>query len=134
MHDKYRFPHAQATDAELRRAHTEAHIEFVSSPPRSDDWLMGDNFFSPATPLACRLAAGCTVQVRPAWFLSPAEANRQGSLCRRPPQALSCGWVVDKVDLWAASNRRWRLSAAGLWSARLPWCGRQGTMQSVPGK
>jgi acetoin utilization deacetylase AcuC-like enzyme len=54
---------AQASDEELLRAHTEAHVKFVSGPPRVDDWLMGDNFFSPGTPLACRLAAGCTMQV-----------------------------------------------------------------------
>ncbi|KAK9831462.1 hypothetical protein WJX81_007773 [Elliptochloris bilobata] len=52
----------QASDSELRLAHSVEHIAFVDGPPGPDDWVYGDNFFSEATPVAARTAAGCTVQ------------------------------------------------------------------------
>lgn len=53
----------QATDEELQRAHTAEHVRHVSGPPKDDEWLMGDNFYSELTPIAARYAAGCSVQV-----------------------------------------------------------------------
>ncbi len=56
----------QATDSELRLAHSEEHIAYIeTSGP--EDWACGDNFFSEATPVAARTATGCTVQVRAAY-------------------------------------------------------------------
>ena len=54
----------QASDAELRLAHSQEHIAYVDGPPEEDEWVYGDNFFSEATPAAARTAAGCTVQAR----------------------------------------------------------------------
>lgn len=54
----------QASDAELRLAHSQEHIAYVDGPPEEDEWVYGDNFYSEATPVAARTAAGCTVQVR----------------------------------------------------------------------
>lgn len=56
---------AQATDEELQRAHTAEHVRRISGPPKADEWLMGDNFYSEVTPIAARYAAGCSVQVLP---------------------------------------------------------------------
>lgn len=53
----------QARDDELEQAHTEAHVRHIDGPPKEDEWLIGDNYYSAATPLAARTAAGCTVQV-----------------------------------------------------------------------
>ncbi len=53
----------QATDEELVLAHTEAHVRHIDGPPKGDEWQIGDNYYSAATPLAARTAAGCTVQV-----------------------------------------------------------------------
>ena len=53
----------QATDDELRLAHSADHVAYVDGPPGPDDWVVGDNYFSEATPVAARTAAGCTVQV-----------------------------------------------------------------------
>lgn len=53
----------QARDDELVLAHTEAHVRHIDGPPKDDEWQIGDNYYSAATPLAARTAAGCTVQV-----------------------------------------------------------------------
>ncbi len=53
----------QARYDELVLAHTEAHVRHIDGPPKGDEWQIGDNYYSAATPLAARTAAGCTVQV-----------------------------------------------------------------------
>ena len=54
----------QASDEELTLAHTKSHVRDVDGPPKGDEWLIGDNYYSPMTPVAARMAAGCTVKVR----------------------------------------------------------------------
>ena len=79
---------AQASDGELLRAHTEAHVRSVSGSARGGDRVVGDNFFSEGTPLACRLAAGCTVQARaPALHAAPPPRNRSCRVAHRASRA-----------------------------------------------
>ncbi len=63
IHDRGVWLHTQATDDELMLAHTESHVRHIDGPPKGDEWLIGDNYYSPLTPVAARMAAGCTVQV-----------------------------------------------------------------------
>lgn len=52
-------------------AHTEAHVAHIDGPPKDDEWQIGDNYYTAATPLAARTAAGCTVQVGSPPLISP---------------------------------------------------------------
>ena len=85
----------QASDAELRLAHSVEHIAFVDGPPGPDDWVYGDNFFSEATPVAARTAAGCTVQVRSG--LPQSQMSCVSPLLAAPSRA-ECKWVPQAVE------------------------------------
>ncbi len=98
----------QATDDELRLAHSADHIAYVDGPPGPDDWVMGDNFFSEATPVAARTAAGCTVQAR-----APGRRGMLARAGRQPAASLTytrhcpvvCSGECSKANLNAMFRR-----------------------------
>ncbi|CAL8468789.1 g8330 [Coccomyxa elongata] len=81
-------PPRKARDDELVLAHTEAHVRHVDGPPKDDEWQIGDNYYSAATPLAARTAAGCTVQAVDA--VCSGQVQRAFAVVRPPGHHAEC--------------------------------------------